>query len=798
MSDKSKLREFPEISNKLTAPSKKSQYERQKADAEAKRQREKEETAAAYEEFVKAFDDDGPGETPRGNRGYGGSSRGGFGGPPQIRAGIGGGIGKRHFAPSGQLRSGPGSLGPGPLSQSRKRAFDGSFPQQRDRGVPGLDDSRDDTRGAFNHSDDDMAQSPTERAVLKPTLQLSSLPPGTSATAVKALLRSNLRVDGVQFLPSMNQSPADRRSLSVIITLGEDTPGSEIDTAVSSLQNRYLGRGYNLSISRHLSSATRSLYSLPTKGSSSLPFGAKVVHTAPSFSLNRAPPPNSFAPPASYNSSAPQRSAWGGDGAVVQVSPPMDLKQIKMIHKVVERVLQYGPEFEHLLMSRAEVHNDEKWAWLFDSTSVGHIWYRWRLWEIMTKSVFKPRPVTQAMFDGLPPWRAERKLKFEFVTKLEQFVDGSDYNSSEDDDDEEEQGPIDEEKPKYLGPLLFAKLQHLLKRLPTTTTYLQKRDISCITGFAIRYAEQGSEEVVDMLIRNVLRPFALKFPNYRNSLDDYDGQEDQSGNDGKDKEAEDPSSAKLIGLFAISDLLSSSSSSGVRHAWRYRQLFEAAFRSRKVFERLGMLDREIKWGRMKAEKWKRAVAQLLTTWEGWCVFSSTSQADFMQAFLQSAESKQQEKEQEALEDENTLQKSRSRWKAVDDEARAAQLSSEKEALDGQPMESVDDLDGDPMESDENLDGEPMDSDENLDGEPVLSDDNLDGEPMDGEPMDGSNVDGGEPIETDPAETNQVTTEDPTAASGEGRGQGSDVNHAAAEARRRRPKAMDMFAESDED
>ncbi|KAI5285444.1 hypothetical protein KEM55_000659, partial [Ascosphaera atra] len=44
---------------KVSAPLRKSLFERQKAEAQAKRQREKEETAAVYEDFVKSFEDDG-------------------------------------------------------------------------------------------------------------------------------------------------------------------------------------------------------------------------------------------------------------------------------------------------------------------------------------------------------------------------------------------------------------------------------------------------------------------------------------------------------------------------------------------------------------------------------------------------------------------------------------------------------------------------------------------------------------------------------------------------------------------
>src|ERR1700744_2396358 len=102
-----------DISAKLAAPAKKSVFERQKAEAEAKKARETAETAAALEDFVKSFEDDGdqqPDFPPR--RGPGNGGRGGNG------IGSGGGFGssgpgKRHFTGSG-LKSGPRTLGPSP------------------------------------------------------------------------------------------------------------------------------------------------------------------------------------------------------------------------------------------------------------------------------------------------------------------------------------------------------------------------------------------------------------------------------------------------------------------------------------------------------------------------------------------------------------------------------------------------------------------------------------------------------------------------------------------------------------
>src|SRR3954447_14769792 len=99
MSDEPKGKSFPDVSAKLSALPKKSLFERQKAEAEAKRAREKAETAAVYEDFVKSFEDDAPTgpKSSDGRLNTFGSRGGGLGGPS-----------KRHFTASASRNSGPG------------------------------------------------------------------------------------------------------------------------------------------------------------------------------------------------------------------------------------------------------------------------------------------------------------------------------------------------------------------------------------------------------------------------------------------------------------------------------------------------------------------------------------------------------------------------------------------------------------------------------------------------------------------------------------------------------------------
>lgn len=820
MASDSKIKEFPDIGSKLTAPTKKSLFERQKAEAEAKRQREQEETAAVYEDFIKSFDD-----TEEHNRGGIGSDSSGrafgvalkrhFSGPPTGPAARGGGRGT----------SGPGSLGP-PPSLSRKRAHDGSrlYPKDSNAGLFAFEDAPGNAKLAFHGDEEDdkagraRAQ---ERAPPKPTLRLSNLPPGTSPAVIKSLLPKNLNIDGVKLLPPSGPGTTERRSLSSIVALAKDTPAIDIDTTVSALQNRYLGRGFYLSLSRYLSSAAAGV-DLSTTGlsatSSSLPFGARPIPTGPGSSFNRAQPGTSyrggFAPPQSYTP-GPGTFGRGGTQLQVIVNPPSDLKQLKLIHKTLEALLTHGPEFEALLMSRHDVQMEERWAWLWDSRSTGGVYYRWRLWDILTgaqtRNNGRVNSSTHTIFEGGAVWIApEKTLPYEYTTRIDQFVSDSEYDSSEDEGSGDEgrrrhlhhhggtlppdTGDMDGDDQAYLNPLQKAKLTHLLARLPTTNAKLRRGDVARVTAFAITHAGEGAEEVVQMITSNVQRPFAFSGanPDYKAQSDDMAAKDDEDiDEEKKNSEKEDTTSAKLVGLFIISDILSSSSTSGVRHAWRYRQLFEASLRQHRVFEGLGRLEKVMGWGRMRAEKWKRSVLAVLTLWEGWCVFPQTSQEQFTAVFTNPPLTPEEEAASIAADKSSVAAlAAKSKWKTLDEKALWGAGIAAPGPLENE--ESMDtDVDGEPMADGEDVDGEPMD-DEEIDGEPMEEDDDKKDvahpaeypkSPREIPATAEVNQAGSEPSGK-PALSKSISSEKPRDARLNGR--------------KRRPRAEDMFADSDDE
>ncbi|RMZ81889.1 hypothetical protein DV738_g2050, partial [Chaetothyriales sp. CBS 135597] len=685
----------PFASNNTTAaggPVRKSAFERQK-DADAKKAREEAAaTAAALAEFERSFEDDGGSAT----------------------------FTQRHGRPA------PGF--------TKKRQYD-DYAGKWNRQSGGRDERFDHLsprRGSDEHA------APGDPEAARPTLHLSNLPPGTSPAVVKALMvPSPLVVEDVRILPGAS---ADRKAMSALVTLATETPATDIDTLVSQLQNKYLGFGFYLSLSRHLSSAAltgAAVLKTPGGGSTNLPFGARPIQQH--SSLSRAPPPGQsarFAPPTSYTSSSPYGSRTQSE---VIVQPPTDLKQLKLIHKTLEALLTYGPEFEALLMSRPQIQKGEEWAWLWDARSQGGVYYRWRLWQTLTGSGnqgddrvrYGSRQSANILFEGQSPWIApEQGLKFEYVTELDEFVSDEDYNSSEEEDDEDyglarrhndhvsgghggqaTSTTDGNDDVGYLNPLGKAKLMHLLSRLPDSIARLRRGDVARVTAFAIEHAGAGAPEVASLLTRNAAHPFSSYRPSPTSEKSHANG---ARPNEDEKSSPKDLSSACLVGLYIISDILSCSANAGVRHAWRYRVLFENALSKQKVFGRLGRLEKDLGWGKLKADKWKRSIQMLLNLWEGWSVFPHDKHEAFLDSFLNTplteAELAAAQAEAERKAEQAKESKNNSKWKSVEDDGIKGAVSQDVQ---------MQDVDASPGADDADLDGVAMDED-------GLIDDDIDG------------------------------------------------------------------------
>jgi U2-associated protein SR140 len=192
------------------------------------------------------------------------------------------------------------------------------------------------------------------------------------------------------------------------------------------------------------------------------------------------------------------------------------------------------------------------------------------------------------------------------------------------------------------------------------------------------------------------------------------------------------------------------------------------------------MERKMSWGRLRAEKWKRSVGNILGLWEGWCVFPQESQEHFVKVFNSPPLTEKEEKDAKDREAKEA-EKGKSKWKTVEETRRIEKEN--KFEVDGEPLVE-DDVDGQPM--DEDVDGEPME-DEDMDGVPM--DDDFDGELMDedGQPMPESSP------PADPEPEPKPAPEEPKEVDLGGKKVDASVVRP-----RQRPKAVDMFADSDDE
>lgn len=218
--------------------------------------------------------------------------------------------------------------------------------------------------------------------------------------------------------------------------------------------------------------------------------------------------------------------------------PPQDLKVLRLIHKTIESVLTQGPEFEALLMSSEVVKNDAKFSWLWDARSPEGVYYRWKLWDIVSGTpgggavdMFEPSSSLSTVW--IPP---KKGLKYEWTGSLKDVVEDDEFSSEDLEDDRDDSDREDEpERPVgllgggegrrgrgYLGVLERAKLVHLIckkpcpqdseivadvrrtGRIPTQTSKVRRGDVGRVMAFAMEHAEGGmGEEVVAVLVGNV-------------------------------------------------------------------------------------------------------------------------------------------------------------------------------------------------------------------------------------------------------------------------------------------------------
>ncbi|KAF0466800.1 Pub1p [Gigaspora margarita] len=284
---------------------------------------------------------------------------------------------------------------------------------------------------------------------------------------------------------------------------------------------------------------------------SGLPFNAQMVHTN---NYANVPPPGSTT------------AVLKGPRLEVHVARPEDPQIVKIIHRMVERVVKYGPPFEAIIMDRE--WNNPKFGFLFNNDSPEHIYYRWRLYSILQGDP-KNKWRTEAfhMFNEGPIW-VPPEIPFD--------EDAADELLDSDEEDERER----ERVPKgTLGPKAKHRLEVMLRKL----TY-ERGAIAKAMAFSIDHSD-AADEIVDIICKTLV----IK---------------------------ETPIPTKVARLYLVSDILHNSSVS-VPNAWKFRTVFES--RLPEIFEHLNEVYRSIA-ARLKAETFRRQITTILTVWENWIVF----------------------------------------------------------------------------------------------------------------------------------------------------------------------------------
>ncbi|OBZ83902.1 U2 snRNP-associated SURP motif-containing protein [Choanephora cucurbitarum] len=330
--------------------------------------------------------------------------------------------------------------------------------------------------------------------------------------------------------------------------------------------------------------------------------------------------------------------------AEVHVTKPVDVKLMRVMHRMIERVLKHGPLFEAIIMDKEL--NNPTFKFLFDNSSPEHIYYRWRLYSLSqgdTKSRWRDEPFQ--MFEGGPWWIPPELPLLDKET--EPMFDTDDELA---DQDNVAKGT--------LGQIAKQRLGGLIREVT-----FQRGTIARAMSFAIDHSDAASE-VVDVLSKSILIP-------------------------------DIPFSVKLARLYLVSDILHNSSVH-VSNAWKYRKEFEAHLPV--IFDHFNSIYRSIN-ARLKAEQVRKYISSIIHVWENWMIFPKYYTDQLSDIFLKkekaSSITQPEDVDGEPIED-------------VDGEPMEDVDGEPIEDVDGEPMDDVDgepmeDADGEPIQDNEEED-----------------------------------------------------------------------------------------------
>lgn len=279
----------------------------------------------------------------------------------------------------------------------------------------------------------------------------------------------------------------------------------------------------------------------------------------------------------------------------VQVIQPEDKELLMLIHRMIERVLKYGPDFEALIMDRE--WNNPKFSFLFQNNSPEHVYYRWKLYSILQgDSKYDWRTETFNMFDEGPIW-CPPLVPFKDEESEQFYSDSESSSSSSDSSSDSDYNTYSRRRRRGVkrGKLTSShrrKFQSILRNLN-----LERGCILNAMVFAIEHAE-AADDIIAILCNSLMLKTTPMYP------------------------------TKIARLYLISDILHNSSASAP-NAWKYRTGFEPHLGN--IIDHFNSIWKSID-ARLKAEQIRQSVLAVLNTWEMWNIFTKNYINDLKERF----------------------------------------------------------------------------------------------------------------------------------------------------------------------
>ncbi|KAJ3154695.1 U2 snRNP-associated SURP domain-containing protein [Geranomyces variabilis] len=280
-----------------------------------------------------------------------------------------------------------------------------------------------------------------------------------------------------------------------------------------------------------------------------------------------------------------------GSPREIKVVRPASQETTMYIHRLIERVIQLGPQFEAVIADRER--GNPRFSFLFDTDCPEHSYYRWKLHSVLqgdsiTHWSGKPFHMTDDDTVWVPP-----EVPFDDAVD-ENYQTESSSSSESEDSDTDRRPPRRRTSKGTLARHQRERFEHMLRKLT-----LDRGRIGQAMIFCLDHAE-AADEIVATIAKSLLIASTPVFP------------------------------TKVARLYLLSDVLHNTATP-LPNAWKLRAGIES--RLNEIFTHLAVVRKGI-GRRLRQEQLRRAVCEVLVAWEGWIVFPTAFIAQLRTEFLE--------------------------------------------------------------------------------------------------------------------------------------------------------------------